>query len=103
MSLVHTKDLAETATLNFIIYKQTLMQYGLYSNLKSARFANFLLTAIATELQGVNKQQEEVIESQMEQLPIFFAHNTWVFCLELRKRNIMLNEMKSNILDLEKW
>ena len=73
-----------------------------YRNLNSAGFADFLLRATATRLQGANRQQEELIESQMEQLRFFLLYNTWVFRLELRKDDIMIKEMKTKISDLEK-
>ena len=52
-----------------------------YSNLNSAGFADFLLSATATGLQGANRQREELIESQMEQRRVSPSHNTWVFVL----------------------
>ena len=71
-------------------------------DLNSARFVEFLLTVTWPGFHDANKEQKQLVESQLEQLHIFFWHNRWILYLQLRKYNIMIKEMKNKISDLGK-
>ena len=73
-----------------------------YDDSNSARFAEFLLTAISLGFHDANNEQKQLIKSQLERLCIFFLSNRWVLYLELRKYDIIIKEIKNKISDLEK-